>query len=146
MKIDGPKDFFIIEIEYVVSLLVWIYERLYTLPITFMRDGIMVMLDHYKGLPMASIFRKEWVFCIEIGCLWILYGLHIYWFILLVRLGYRAFVSYGWGGRVMSREPENIRNISKEGYEGDSDVESDDESPKKNEYVCLLSNIFCQLS
>ena len=106
----------------------------------------MVMLDHYKGLPMASIFRKEWVFCIEIGCLWILYGLHIYWFILLVRLGYRAFVSYGWGGRVMSREPENIRNISKEGYEGDSDVESDDESPKKNEYVCLLSNISCQLS
>ena len=46
----------------------------------------------------------------------------------------------------MSREPENIRNISKEGYEGDSDVESDDESPKKNEYVCLLSNNSCQLS
>lgn len=46
----------------------------------------------------------------------------------------------------MSREPESIRNISKEGYEGDSDVESDDESPKKNEYVCLLSNISCQLS
>ena len=45
----------------------------------------------------------------------------------------------------MSREPENIRNISKEGYEGDSDVASD-ESPKKNEYVCLLSNISCQLS
>lgn len=94
MKIDGPKDYFILESEYVVSLIVWIYERLYSLPIAFMRDGFMVMLDHYKGLPMASVFRKEWVFCMEIGCLWILYGLHIYWFILLIRLGYRAFVSY----------------------------------------------------
>ena len=91
-KIDGLADYFILEITYICTLIVWVYERLYTLPIVFWKKATLGMRAYYSELTVLQIFKKEPVFCLEVCCCWVLYFLHIWWFALLLRLGFRGFV------------------------------------------------------
>ena len=86
------------------------------------------MRAYYSELTVLQIFKKEPVFCLEVCCCWVLYFLHIWWFALLLRLGFRGFVKQD--GRFvieMDRDPGSIRKVAKEGYEGASDEEDEDE-------------------
>ncbi|KAK8810841.1 hypothetical protein WA556_003925 [Blastocystis sp. ATCC 50177/Nand II] len=122
-KIDGAQDYFLLEGMYAMTLIVWIYQRLYIFPKVVIEKAWMVLPTLYPGLSFGEIFKKEWVLISEFGCVSVLYLLHWYWFVLLVRLGYRALLT----------EREKIREIMKDGYEGASDDESDDEEPKKRD-------------
>ena len=50
-------------------------------------------LLHKWDIILVEIFKKEWVLISEFGCVSVLYLLHWYWFVLLVRLGYRALLT-----------------------------------------------------
>lgn len=116
-KISGSEDYFLLETEYVLTCAVWSYERLYLLPYLFLQKGLAVCWKLYSDVPRIEMLKAEWIFLLQIACLVVLYILHWYWFILLLRIGLRAFVT----------ERENIRQVTKEGYEGASDTESEDE-------------------
>ena len=92
-KFSGSEDFFIIEVEYALTLVVWIYERLYLLPYLFVQKGAIVCWQLYAGVSRLQMLRTEWVFWSQGGCLLVLYVLHWYWFVLLLRIGLRAFVT-----------------------------------------------------
>ena len=87
------------------------------------------MVHYYKDLTLQQAIRKEWLFSLEVLCCCVLYCLHIYWFALLLRIGFRAFVKYESFRGIMSRDPGNLHEVSKKGYEGDSDEESSESSP-----------------
>lgn len=72
---------------------VWSYERLYQLPYLFLKKGLAVCCELYKDVPRIEMLRAEWIFLTQIVCLIVLYFLHWYWFILLLRIGLRAFVT-----------------------------------------------------
>ena len=96
-KIDGAQDYFLLEGTYAATLLVWIYQRLYTFPKVVIEKAWMVLFRMYPGVPFAEVFKKEWVLIVGFGCVSVLYLLHWYWFILLLRIGVRAFVMCGFG-------------------------------------------------
>ena len=91
-KIDGAQDYFVLEGMYAATLLVWIYQRLYTFPKVVIEKAWMVLFRMYPGVPFAEVFKKEWVLIVGFGCVSIRYLLHWSWFILLLRIGVRAFV------------------------------------------------------
>lgn len=92
-KIDGAQDYFLLEGMYAMTLIVWIYQRLYIFPKVVIEKAWMVLPTLYPGLSFDEIFKKEWVLISEFGCVSVLYLLHWYWFVLLVRLGYRALLT-----------------------------------------------------
>ena len=51
------------------------------------------MMEYYAGLSFWEIFKKEYIMILQGICLAVLYALHWYWFILLCRIGFRAFVA-----------------------------------------------------
>ena len=73
--------------------MVWSYERLYLLPYLFLKKGLAVCWKLYSDVPRIEMLRAEWIFFLQIACLIVLYMLHWYWFILLLRIGLRAFVT-----------------------------------------------------
>ena len=92
-KISGSEDYFILETEYVLTCAVWSYERLYLLPYLFLQKGLAVCWKLYSNVPRIEMLKAEWIFFAQIACLIVLYILHWYWFILLLRIGLRAFVT-----------------------------------------------------
>ena len=92
-KISGSEDYFILETEYALTCAVWSYERLYLLPYLFLHKGLVVCWKLYSNVPRIEMLKAEWIFLLQIACLVVLYILHWYWFILLLRLGVRAFVT-----------------------------------------------------
>lgn len=92
-KISGSEDYFLLETEYVLTCAVWSYERLYLLPYLFLQKGLAVCWKLYSDVPRIEMLKAEWIFLLQIACLVVLYILHWYWFILLLRIGLRAFVT-----------------------------------------------------
>lgn len=87
------------------------------------------MIRYYKELTPQQAICKEWLFSLEVLCCCFLYCLHIYWFALLLRIGFRAFVKWESFEGIMHRDPGTLHEVSKKGYEGDSDEESSETSP-----------------
>ena len=59
-KIDGGQDYFLLEGTYAMTLVVWIYQRLYTFPKVVIEKAWMVLPTMYPGLSFGEIFKKEW--------------------------------------------------------------------------------------
>ena len=50
------------------------------------------MFEYYDGYSFLEIFKKEYIMILQGICLAVLYVLHIYWFLLFLRIGYKALV------------------------------------------------------
>ena len=59
-KIDGAQDYFLLEGMYAMTLIVWIYQRLYIFPKVVIEKAWMVLPTLYPGLSFGEIFKKEW--------------------------------------------------------------------------------------
>ncbi|KAK8805639.1 hypothetical protein WA158_002295 [Blastocystis sp. Blastoise] len=124
MHIEGARCYFILEVEYITTAALWAYARLYKLPLIvvhLIRD-----IRDYFNLPPFSLqsisiyFTTDPILMLCVFFFCVLISLHIYWFVLLIRLGYRGIVG------------NNLHSVAKEGYEGASDS-SDLEEPEEDQ-------------
>lgn len=97
LKLEGPKGWFISEIAYVASVIAWAYYRLYEYPFRVMHSSFILAYrvtaqsprsvsdDSFFGLitPDLPLLLYNNVL------LGTLFFMHIYWFYLLLRVGYR---------------------------------------------------------
>lgn len=123
LKLDGPKGWFGSEIAYVASLVAWVYWRLYRYPFRVLRGSWLE--PYWLHAPQPRVNDGMWgamqfdlPLWIELnGLLFLLLGLHIYWFKLLLGVGWRIIT-------------ESTREASRQGYEGDSDGEGEGDKEK----------------
>jgi hypothetical protein len=105
LKLEGKKRFYLSEIAWAICLGAWGYWRLFKYPFTVMYSGFFVSVKVFA----ERYIPKEVPAYAQLGTLLIvLQVLHLYWFYLLLMVGYRTCVE---GGREASRQE----------YEGDSD-------------------------
>ena len=116
LKLEGPQGWFGSEIAYVAAVILWIYYRMYELPFRILYAVMVLSYRVCAPLPrvydgILGIFPPDLPLLTEASFLLIvLLGLHLYWFYLLARVGYRILT-------------ESAAQASREEYEGESDVE-----------------------
>ena len=116
LKLEGPRCFFGTEIAYVATVTGWMYWRLYQYPVRVIWASFTGMLR--VTAPSASsphtlfgfsFTTPDMPLIIELYVLLtLLLVLHVYWFHLFAMIGYRILT-------------ENVREASRQEYEGDSD-------------------------
>lgn len=89
MALEGPGGFFLSEIAFVVNLITWTYYRLYLFPkeviwaSTFGASERFIRDIDYDA-PFVDRFPGLYIMCVSLLCL--LFVLHIYWYLLLLRI------------------------------------------------------------
>ncbi len=126
MKLEGKRGWFASEFAYLICVLSWLYWRLWMYPMRAIRGSYIDAWDVFATYPRHSdpAFNQV-VFGVEISppdmpnyfecntMLFILLGLHVYWFHLFIMIGYRILT-------------ESAREASRQEYEGDSDGEAEE--------------------
>jgi hypothetical protein len=123
LKMEGPKGFFGVEISYVMCVLSWLYWRLYQYPFRVIHASLVVPFTLLLKTPRYPIripyldleyFPADLPYHFESNVLlFLLLGMHIYWFQLFLMIGYRMLT-------------ESTREASRQEYEGDSDEEEEE--------------------
>ncbi len=122
LKVENAKGWFLTEISYVTCVVSWMYYRLYQFPFRAIFASFVEPLRLLAKHPRESItfLGLEWfppdlpLYTEMNALLFILLGLHIYWFHLFLMIGYRILT-------------ESVREASRQEYEGDSDDETETE-------------------
>ena len=125
LKVDGKRSFFLSELAFGLCIVSWIYYRLFLYPSKVIRCSMVE--SRYHGMtedaaPVAALFdiadESKWAWRVCNLLLCCLQLLHIFWFYLFARIGYRVAT-------------ESAREASRQEYEGDS---SDEDAIDPNHY------------
>lgn len=125
LKLEGPRGWYGSEIAYVSCVLSWMYWRLWEYPFRVIKGAYYDTWEMLSSYPASSTVYAIRTFfsdgtaplmsppdlpmLVEMNVLlFVLLGLHIYWFHLFVMIGYRILT-------------ESAREASRQEYEGDSD-------------------------
>ena len=119
LKVDGMRGWMLTEISYVTCILSWMYYRLYQFPFRAIYASFVEplrLLSKHPRQPVTFLglqwFPPDLPLYTEMNALlFTLLALHIYWFHLFLMIGYRILT-------------ENVREASRQEYEGDSDTGS----------------------
>merc|ERR1712130_21817 len=122
LKLEGKASFFISEINYFACTFAWLYYRLYIFPFIIIRSTIWEahyicnMGEPWAGHPLQMLFpTKPSIYFSANLLLCALLSFHVYWFCLLLRVGYRAIYATTW------------HEVGAKEYEGGSASESEKE-------------------
>jgi hypothetical protein len=119
LKLEDKRGYFASEIAYVACVAGWFYWRLYQYPFKVLHAALVVPYTVLLKTPREAIqllpalgleiFPTDLPYHLESNALlFLLLGLHIYWFHLFVMIGFRILT-------------ESVREASRQEYEGDSD-------------------------
>jgi len=118
LKIEGVRGWMATEIAYGTCVVSWMYYRLYQFPFRAIYASFVEplrLLSKHPRQPVTFLglqwFPPDLPLYTEMNALlFTLLALHIYWFHLFLMIGYRIIT-------------ENVREASRQEYEGDSDEE-----------------------
>lgn len=120
LKLEGPRGWFLSEAAYVASLVAWAYFRLYEYPFRVMHSSFILAYrvtatqprSWDDGGPFGLVPPELPLLLYNNILLGLLLCMHVYWFYLLMRVGFRIVT-------------ESAAQASRMEYEGDSDVEDE---------------------
>jgi TLC domain len=119
IKLEGQKGFYLTEISYISCLLSWIYYRLYQFPVRVMKASLYDTYVHMDKLPpgkqsyLQGIMPDAMIIYLGLNVLLgILFIMHIYWFNILARIGFKIVFA-------------SPREASRDEYDGESEEEEE---------------------
>jgi len=119
LKLESAAGRYMSECAYFINMIGWIYFRLYIFPTRVIYSALyeshLLLASRDNGKFWVNFFDKDMpLYGAMVSLLVVLFFLHIWWFALLVRIGYKAFNTQG---------VNKLNQTGAEQYEGDSDHE-----------------------
>jgi ceramide synthetase len=121
LSIDGPRNFFLVEVSYACAIVMWIYFRLWYFPVYIIYYGVVGALGYigpsvHGHVPaietISGPYRDQIMIVVACGVflLTLLFCMHVFWFFLLIRILVRM---------ICESDRKKIGNDEYEGDHGD---------------------------